>query len=63
MLLTAGYYAISNTFSINASGIVLRGVGNDTNGTVIFSTSTNGPDNGALKSQVQGVVVISGSYS
>ncbi len=63
LLLTAGYYAISNTVSINASGIVLRGVGNDTNGTVIFSTSTNGPDNGPLKSQVQGVIVISGSYS
>ncbi|HUA68206.1 MAG TPA: hypothetical protein VMA13_06625, partial [Candidatus Saccharimonadales bacterium] len=63
LLLTAGWYAISNTISINASGIVLRGVGNGTNGTVIFSTSTNGPGNGAPKSQVQGVVVISGSYS
>ena len=30
---------------------------------MIFSTSTNGPGNGPLKSQVQGVVVISGSYS
>jgi uncharacterized membrane protein len=63
LLLTAGYYAISNTISINASGIVLRGVGNGTNGTVIYSTSTNGPDNGPLKSQVQGVVVVSGSFS
>jgi hypothetical protein len=63
LLLTAGYYAISNTFTIPDSGIVLRGVGNGTNGTVIFSTSTNGPGNGPLKSQVQGVVVISGSYS
>jgi len=64
LLLTAGWYAISNTFSINASGIVLRGVGACTNGgTVIYSTSTNGPGNGPLKSQVQGVVVVSGSYS
>jgi hypothetical protein len=63
LLLTAGYYAISNTFTIPDSGIVLRGVGNGTNGTVIFSTSTNGPGNGPEKSQVQGVVVISGSYS
>jgi uncharacterized membrane protein len=63
LLLTAGTYDISNTFSINASGIVLRGVGNCTNGTIIYSTSTNGPGNGAPKSQVQGVIVISGSYS
>ena len=63
LLLTAGYYAISNSFSFPDGGIVLRGVGNDTNGTVIFSTSTNGPGNGPEKSQVQGVVVISGSFS
>jgi hypothetical protein len=63
LLLTAGYYAISNTFTIPDRGIVLRGVGNATNGTVIYSTSTTGPDNSGPKSQVQGVIVISGSYS
>ena len=63
LLLTAGYYAISNTFTIPDSGIVLRGVGDGTNGTVIFSTSTNGPGNGPEKSQVQGVIVIAGSFS
>jgi len=49
LLLTAGYYPISNSVSINASG------------TVLYSTSTNGPGNG--QNQLQGLVVISGSYS
>ena len=61
LLFTAGYYPISNSVSINASGIVMRGAGNNTNGTVLYSTSTNGPDNG--QNQLQGLVVISGSYS
>ena len=59
LLLTAGVYAISDSVSINASGIVLRGVGDGTNGTVLYSTSTDGPDNG--QNQLQGLVVISGS--
>ncbi len=35
VLLTAGEYQISNSITINASGIVLRGVGNGTEGTVL----------------------------
>ena len=38
----AGVYPISDSVSINASGIVMRGVGNGTNGTVLYPTSTKG---------------------
>lgn len=61
LLLTAGVYPISDSVSINASGIVMRGVGNGTDGTVLYSTSTNGPSNG--QNQLQGLVIVSGSYS
>ena len=35
VLLTAGEYQISNSITINTSGVILRGVGNDTSGTVL----------------------------
>ena len=41
VLLTAGEYQISNSITINASGIVLRGAGDDTNGTILRATGTN----------------------
>src|SRR5206468_9625960 len=41
VLLTAGEYPCSNTITINASGVILRGVGSDTNGTVLRATATN----------------------
>ena len=41
VLLTAGEYQISNSITINASGVVLRGVGDGTNGTVLRATGTN----------------------
>jgi hypothetical protein len=53
LLLTAGVYPISDSVSINASGIVMRGVGNGTNGTVLYSTSTKGPSTG--QNQLQGL--------
>jgi hypothetical protein len=40
ILLKAGEYNVSNTISIRASGIVLRGEGNSTNGTRIIATRT-----------------------
>jgi hypothetical protein len=40
VLLAAGEYQISNSISINASGVVLRGAGDDTNGTVLRATGT-----------------------
>ena len=39
VLLNAGVYALSNTLSITASGVVLRGVGSGTNGTVLRATT------------------------
>lgn len=51
LLLTAGVYPISDSVSINASGIVMRGVGNGTNGTVLYSTSTKGPSTGQNQRQ------------
>lgn len=53
VLLTAGEYQIANSITINASGIVLRGVGDGTNGTVLRATGTN----------QRTLVVISGSGS
>lgn len=41
LLLTAGEYQISNSITINAGGVVLRGVGDATNGTVLRGTGTN----------------------
>src|SRR4030095_17271817 len=43
VLLTAGTYPCSNTITIGASGVVLRGVGATTNGTgtVLQATTTN----------------------
>jgi hypothetical protein len=61
LLLNASVYPISDSVSINASGIVMRGVGNGTNGTVLYSTSTKGPSTG--QNQLQGLVIVSGSYS
>src|SRR4051794_25667919 len=46
VLLAAGDYPIADSVSINGSGVVLRGSDIGTNGTVLRSTSTNGPANG-----------------
>lgn len=40
VLLQAGHYDINTQLNINASGIVLRGVGRDTNGTVLHARGT-----------------------
>jgi hypothetical protein len=39
--LNPGVYPLSNTITISASGVVLRGSGNTTNGTVLRATATN----------------------
>jgi hypothetical protein len=41
VLLSAGVYPLSDTITISASGVVLRGSGNATNGTVLRATATN----------------------
>lgn len=41
VLLNAGEYPLSGTVTINASGVVLRGVGSGTNGTILRATATN----------------------
>ena len=43
VMLSAGLYPCSNTITINASGVVLRGVGSSTNGTgtVLEATAAN----------------------
>jgi hypothetical protein len=41
VLLTAGEYQVGSTITINGSGVVLRGVGSETNGTVLRATATN----------------------
>src|ERR1051325_8846273 len=41
VVLTAGEYPCSNTITINASGVILRGVGSGTNGTVLRATAAN----------------------
>ena len=41
VLLSAGEYQISNAITINASGVILRGVGDETNGTILRATGTN----------------------
>jgi len=41
VLLTAGYYEVSETLTINTSGIVIRGEGKDENGTVLELTATS----------------------
>ena len=41
VLLNAGEYALSNTITISASGVVLRGVGSGTSGTVLRGTAPN----------------------
>jgi len=41
VLLTAGEYQVNGTLTINSSGVVLRGVGSGTNGTVLRATATN----------------------
>jgi len=53
VLLTAGQYEISNSITIDASGIVLRGVGDGLAGTVLRATGTN----------QRTLVVVSGSGS
>lgn len=53
VLLTAGEYAIAGSITIDASGVVLRGVGADANGTVLRATGTN----------QRTLVVVSGSGS
>ena len=40
VLLTAGHYDIATQLNINASGVVLRGVGRDTAGTVLHARGT-----------------------
>ena len=40
VLLQAGHYDINTQLNINASGVVLRGVGRDTNGTVLHGRGT-----------------------
>lgn len=40
VLLAAGEYPISNSITINASGIVLRGAGNGPNGTILRATGS-----------------------
>ena len=41
LLLTAGAYSVSERITIGTSGIVIRGEGQGTNGTVVTFTSTN----------------------
>ncbi|MCU0749658.1 MAG: hypothetical protein MUF13_08960, partial [Akkermansiaceae bacterium] len=41
LLLTAGAYRVSDRITIGASGIVIRGEGQGTNGTVVTYTTTN----------------------
>ena len=41
VLLNAGEYALSNSITISASGVVLRGAGSGTNGTVLRATAAN----------------------
>lgn len=41
ILLKAGTYNVSNTLTINKSGVILRGEGQGTNGTIIKSNSTS----------------------
>jgi hypothetical protein len=41
LLLTAGTYSISGQLSITASGVVLRGTGQETNGTVLIAAGTS----------------------
>lgn len=41
VMLAAGEYPCAGTITINASGIVLRGAGSGTNGTVLRATATN----------------------
>lgn len=41
LLLTAGEYDISNSITLGASGIVLRGVGDSLSGTILRATGTN----------------------
>lgn len=53
VLLTAGQYEVSNSITIDASGIVLRGVGDGLAGTVLRATGTN----------QRTLVVVSGSGS
>jgi uncharacterized protein YjdB len=44
ILLTAGYYEVSDVLNINVSGIVIRGEGKDANGTVVELTATKQTD-------------------
>lgn len=66
--LNAGVYKISTALTINASGIVLRGAGSGTSGTILRRTASNGDavtaDNGGgLASEVAGTRhTISTSY-
>src|SRR5690349_2615693 len=41
VLLTAGEYPVGATLNLTASGVVLRGEGSGTNGTVLRATATN----------------------
>ncbi|TAK93318.1 MAG: hypothetical protein EPO07_18315, partial [Verrucomicrobia bacterium] len=41
VLLNAGEYQVGSTLTINGSGVILRGVGSETNGTVLRATATN----------------------
>lgn len=41
VLLNPGVYPLSNTITISASGVVLRGSGNATNGTILRATAPN----------------------
>ena len=41
VLLGAGEYPVNGTLTINSGGVVLRGVGSGTNGTVLRATATN----------------------
>jgi hypothetical protein len=55
ILLHKGVYHLSGPIFIKASGIVLRGEGEGANGTVLFSTSTDGSDkNPTTLVQIQG---------
>ncbi len=53
VLLTAGQYEISNSVIIDASGIVLRGVGDNLDGTILRAAGTN----------QRALVIVSGSGS
>jgi hypothetical protein len=61
VLLNAGNYTISGTLSLGKSGVILRGAGNATNGTVLNFTSTNNSGTAITISGSSGATQVSGS--